>query len=219
MNCAPPYAAGMPGPCSRLLPGSDPPSHRASCTVRSKRKFCARACMARSGCRMRNSFCNFMPPCWRIRNSSNSPTPRTVRSPATPRALCSKLSCICCARPKGWRAKTGTRSAPASGPRCLGAKFWPDHARASACLPPRDRRGRPYDHRRPGRHRKSFTMTAIRQAYEKAGYRVIGLAPTNAVAEDMRGDGFGHAATVHSELFRLNNDRTSWNSAHRRDGG
>ena len=54
-------------------------------------------------------------------------------------------------------------------------------------------------------------MAAIRQAYEKAGYRVIGLGPTNAVAEDMRGDGFGHAATVHSELFALNNGRTSWN--------
>jgi Ti-type conjugative transfer relaxase TraA len=58
---------------------------------------------------------------------------------------------------------------------------------------------------------KSFTMAAIRQAYEKASYRVIGLAPTNAVAQDMRNDGFGYAATVHSELFRLNSDRTSWN--------
>jgi Ti-type conjugative transfer relaxase TraA len=58
---------------------------------------------------------------------------------------------------------------------------------------------------------KSFTIAAIRQAYEKAGYRVIGLGPTNAVAEDMRGDGFAQAGTVHSELFKLNNDRTSWN--------
>ena len=37
---------------------------------------------------------------------------------------------------------------------------------------------------------KSFTMAAIREAYEEAGYRVIGLGPTNAVAQDMRGDGF-----------------------------
>jgi Ti-type conjugative transfer relaxase TraA len=58
---------------------------------------------------------------------------------------------------------------------------------------------------------KSFTMAAVRQAYEKAGYRVIGLGPTNAVAQDMRNDGFGHAGTVHSELFALNNNRTSWN--------
>lgn len=57
---------------------------------------------------------------------------------------------------------------------------------------------------------KSYTMAAIRQAYEAAGHGVIGLAPTNAVAEDMRRDGFRRAATVHSELFALNNNRTSW---------
>jgi Ti-type conjugative transfer relaxase TraA len=57
---------------------------------------------------------------------------------------------------------------------------------------------------------KSFTIAAIRAAYESAGYRVIGLGPTNAVAADMRGDGFGHAATIHSELFALNTGRTSW---------
>jgi Ti-type conjugative transfer relaxase TraA len=57
---------------------------------------------------------------------------------------------------------------------------------------------------------KSFVMGAIREAYEAAGYRVIGLAPTNAVAEDMRADGFGHARTVHAELFALANDRASW---------
>ena len=57
---------------------------------------------------------------------------------------------------------------------------------------------------------KSFTLAAIRETYEKAGYRVIGLAPTNAVAQDMRADGFSRAGTVHSELFALNNNRTSW---------
>ena len=40
---------------------------------------------------------------------------------------------------------------------------------------------------------KSFTMAAIREAYEGAGHRVIGLAPTNAVAKDMANDGFAHA--------------------------
>lgn len=59
---------------------------------------------------------------------------------------------------------------------------------------------------------KSYTIAAIREAYERAGYRAIGLAPTNTVAQDMRSDGFGHAATIHSELFALNNRRTSWNS-------
>src|SRR4051794_21873279 len=59
---------------------------------------------------------------------------------------------------------------------------------------------------------KSYTIAAIREAYERVGYRVIGLGPTNAVAQDMRGDGFSHAATIHSELFALNNGRTSWNN-------
>ena len=31
---------------------------------------------------------------------------------------------------------------------------------------------------------KSFTMAAIRDAYEAAGHRVIGLAPTNKVAQE-----------------------------------
>ena len=57
---------------------------------------------------------------------------------------------------------------------------------------------------------KSFTMAAIRQAYEADGAKVIGLTPTNAVAEDMKADGFARAGTVHSELFALNNGRTQW---------
>jgi Ti-type conjugative transfer relaxase TraA len=57
---------------------------------------------------------------------------------------------------------------------------------------------------------KSYTMAAIRQAYEAQGCKVIGLAPTNAVAQDMQRDGFARAGTVHSELFGLNNERTQW---------
>jgi AAA domain/Relaxase/Mobilisation nuclease domain len=57
---------------------------------------------------------------------------------------------------------------------------------------------------------KSYTIAAIRKAYEAARYRVIGLAPTNAVAEDMRNDGFAHAATIHAELFALANGRAAW---------
>lgn len=59
---------------------------------------------------------------------------------------------------------------------------------------------------------KSYTMAAIRTAYEAEGYRVIGLAPTNAVASDMALDGFSRAATIHSELFALKNGRRSWDS-------
>jgi Ti-type conjugative transfer relaxase TraA len=57
---------------------------------------------------------------------------------------------------------------------------------------------------------KSYTIAAIRQAYEREGRRVIGLGPTNVIAEDMRASGFAHAATIHSELFALKNGRTSW---------
>lgn len=57
---------------------------------------------------------------------------------------------------------------------------------------------------------KSYTIAAIREAYEATGYEVIGLAPTNAVAEDMRNDGFSHASTIHAELFALGNGRTAW---------
>ncbi len=59
---------------------------------------------------------------------------------------------------------------------------------------------------------KSFTMAAIRQVYERERYTVIGLAPTNAVAQDMQQDGFAIARTVHAELFRLNNGRSHWDS-------
>jgi Ti-type conjugative transfer relaxase TraA len=52
---------------------------------------------------------------------------------------------------------------------------------------------------------KSYTIAAIREAYEAQGYRAVGLGPSNKVANTMRKDGFAHAATIHSELFKLNN--------------
>lgn len=48
---------------------------------------------------------------------------------------------------------------------------------------------------------KSHTLSAIREAAERDGYAVIGLAPTNAVAQDLRDSGFGRATTVHSLLW------------------
>jgi Ti-type conjugative transfer relaxase TraA len=57
---------------------------------------------------------------------------------------------------------------------------------------------------------KSHTLGAIRDAHEGAGYAVVGLAPTNSVAQDLKADGFAQAATAHSELFRLKNGRTTW---------
>jgi Ti-type conjugative transfer relaxase TraA len=57
---------------------------------------------------------------------------------------------------------------------------------------------------------KSYITSAIRQSYEAQGCKVVGLAPTNIVAQDMHRDGFAKATTVHSELFALNNERTQW---------
>jgi Ti-type conjugative transfer relaxase TraA len=57
---------------------------------------------------------------------------------------------------------------------------------------------------------KSYTLAAIHDAHVADGKRVVGLAPTNAVAQDLAADGFTEAGTVHSALFRLKNGRTSW---------
>lgn len=57
---------------------------------------------------------------------------------------------------------------------------------------------------------KSFTLDAVRDAHAAAGYRVIGLAPTNTVAQDLAQAGFARTGTVHSELFALKNGRTAW---------
>jgi Ti-type conjugative transfer relaxase TraA len=60
---------------------------------------------------------------------------------------------------------------------------------------------------------KSFTLAAIRDAHHEQGRRVIGLAPTNSVAEDLKADGFARASTVHAELFRLKNGRAAWDKS------
>ena len=59
---------------------------------------------------------------------------------------------------------------------------------------------------------KSYTMAAVREVYEASGRKVVGLAPTNAVAQDMVRDGFQQGGTIHSELFALNNGRRTWDS-------
>lgn len=48
---------------------------------------------------------------------------------------------------------------------------------------------------------KSHSLAAIREAHERAGWRVVGLAPTNAVVEDMRKSGFTESRTVHREIY------------------
>ncbi len=60
---------------------------------------------------------------------------------------------------------------------------------------------------------KSYTLAAVRDAHERAGCRVVGLAPTNAVAQDLKADGFREAGTVHSALFGIKNGRSpGWDS-------
>lgn len=48
---------------------------------------------------------------------------------------------------------------------------------------------------------KSAVLAAIRTGAEAQGRAVIGLAPTNSVADDMRAAGFVRSATVHSLLW------------------
>ena len=57
---------------------------------------------------------------------------------------------------------------------------------------------------------KSYTLAAIRDAHERDGKRVVGLAPTNAVAQDLAQDGFREARTVHAALFALKGGRMAW---------
>ena len=59
---------------------------------------------------------------------------------------------------------------------------------------------------------KSATLEAIRDAYEEAGYRVLGMSWTNAVVQDMKRDGFTEASTIASEMKRLEVGLTRWNS-------
>ena len=60
---------------------------------------------------------------------------------------------------------------------------------------------------------KSTVLAAVKDAHEMAGYRVVGMGPTNTVVSDMRvREGFYEARTAHSWLFRLKNGRDEWNS-------
>lgn len=57
---------------------------------------------------------------------------------------------------------------------------------------------------------KSYTLSAIRDAYERDKRPVMGLAPTNTVVQDLKTDaGFREAKTVHKMLFDHKNGRDS----------
>ncbi|MBP6951535.1 MAG: AAA family ATPase [Alphaproteobacteria bacterium] len=58
---------------------------------------------------------------------------------------------------------------------------------------------------------KSYLLDAMRVAHEVEGFRVLGLAPTNKVAMDLRKEGF-EAKTCHSFLFAFKNNRETLDS-------
>ena len=58
---------------------------------------------------------------------------------------------------------------------------------------------------------KSYMVGAVREVHEASKYRVIGLAPTNAVAADMKKDGFLEASTVHAAVFAAEKGKAKWN--------
>jgi Ti-type conjugative transfer relaxase TraA len=57
---------------------------------------------------------------------------------------------------------------------------------------------------------KSTTLAAIRDAYEGGGYRVIGMAWTNAVVQDMAADGFRETSTIAAALARVEKGKDAW---------
>jgi hypothetical protein len=57
---------------------------------------------------------------------------------------------------------------------------------------------------------KSHTLNAARTAYEAEGYKVVGMAWTNDVVQQMRGDGFKNNTTITSALHGLDDGRTAW---------
>ena len=60
---------------------------------------------------------------------------------------------------------------------------------------------------------KSTTLAAVRDAYESAGYRVIGMSWTNQVVQNLQRDGFRDATTVAAELYRLDRGSTAGTAA------
>ena len=95
---------------------------------------------------------------------------------------------MCCARPKAWPATHRHQIDDRQRAAVLDSERFDGHHAASRPAPSATRparKGLAIIDGQAGTG-KSFTMAAIREAYEAAGYRVIGLAPTNAVAQDMR---------------------------------
>ena len=57
---------------------------------------------------------------------------------------------------------------------------------------------------------KSTTLAAVRDAYEEAGYRVVGMAWTNVIVQNLRRADFRDATTIAAELKRLETGTSKW---------
>ncbi len=57
---------------------------------------------------------------------------------------------------------------------------------------------------------KSVSLSALREAYESAGMRVIGLAPSGAAAAELENSAGIKSRTIHSLLMRLENDNVQY---------
>jgi len=57
---------------------------------------------------------------------------------------------------------------------------------------------------------KSVSLAALREAYESAGNRLIGLAPSGAAAAELQNSAGIQARTIHSLLMRLENDNAQY---------
>lgn len=57
---------------------------------------------------------------------------------------------------------------------------------------------------------KSVSLSALREAYESVGNRVIGLAPSGAAAAELQNSAGIQARTIHSLLMRLENDNAQY---------
>jgi Ti-type conjugative transfer relaxase TraA len=106
-------------------------------------------------------------------------------------------------------AKSATRAVPAPFARAalLGEEL--RHDQRQAFLHAVDAGGLKLIEGRAGTG-KSYALGVIRDAHERAGHRVVGLAPTNSVAQDLKASGFSEAGTAHAALFALKNGRTEW---------
>ena len=119
---------------------------------------------------------DFIARCWHSPSWSDFPTPRTARSFATPpQRAGSRIACAALGRgiggrhaPRNQQRRTRRRASRTSGLRTSRA------SRSSAFRHATGKEGLAIIDGQAGTG-KSFTMAAIREAYEKAGYRVIGL--------------------------------------------